>query len=128
MTGMQNIETAIGHDHLFVVCLGLLHQSNEMPFFDNPLRNRLLLAHGMADLGNTDCCRTQLANHYASSHIGKNGCVSQFLTSSHRRGKNRDHGITCTSDIENLTRTGRNMQRFTPLLKQSHPLFTPRNQ
>src|SRR4029453_5889459 len=73
-------------------------------------------------------CRSKFAHDNSATVIGNLGCFNGRRAADEPKREERNRGVACTRDIENLTSLRANVVRCIVLLKKHHPVFAQRDQ
>ncbi len=123
MTGVQNVETAVGHHHLLATQAGGLHGNLELGFGHDAKAGFLLGVERICQLHRADGGGPQLADHDAGGGVGQGTGLVQALAGGQRGGQGGDDGITGTGHVIHLVGLGRQVQLGLTFADQGHTVF-----
>src|SRR6516162_514533 len=73
-------------------------------------------------------CRSKFAHHYSAPVVGNLRRFNRSRAADEPKREERNRGVACTGDIENLTSLRTDVVRRVVLLKKHHPVFAQRDQ
>ena len=123
MPSVENVETPVGEDDLFVVCPGIINGQQQLVEGEHAALGALFTLDRPAQLRRADGSGTQFADHDTCSQVGQRDSVGKILAGGNGCGQGRDHGIAGTGDIEHFTGPGGQVQRRVPGAQQGHAML-----
>ncbi len=125
---MDNVEAAIGKDHLLPVGTGIIQCLQQLLDTQYSATAALRLLHGTTQLRRTDRRRAKLADHNTRRQVGQRDGQGQILARRQRRRQGRDHGIARAGHIKHFARPRGQVQCTLTLAQQRHALFAAGDQ
>ncbi len=110
MAGVQNIKTAVGHDHFLAMGLGLPDQLRHLFGIDHTPLHVLLGANGRLQFGDGGGGGPQFTDHHAGGEVGQSHGVLHGLVRGQSRGQYGNHRIPGTGHIKYLACPGWQMK------------------
>ena len=123
MTGVNNVETAVGKDHPLAPGAGVRDGHLQLFQGQGAALGALVLLHRPAQFRGADGGSAQLAHHDARGDIGQRHCLGQFRTRRHRGGQHGDHRVPGARDIVDLACHRRHVQFLLAGPQQGHAVF-----
>ncbi|MNE16374.1 hypothetical protein D3C80_1093160 [compost metagenome] len=128
MTGMENVEAAIGEHNLLVVRTGIVDSQQQLIEAQHPALRALFALDGPAQFGCADSSGTKLADHDASCQVGQAHGMGQLFTGGDSSGQRRNYRIAGTGDVKHFAGTGWQVQGRMVRAQQGHAVLATRNQ
>ena len=128
MSGVQDIETAIGHHDPLAVGTRVRDHREQLVFGQGATPRLIVFMQGTPQFRHADGRGAELADHDARRQVGQRGRLGQFGTGGERSRQGRDDGIAGTGDIEHLARTRPQVNGFLPRTDEGHAVLAPGNQ
>ncbi len=128
MTGVENVETAVGEDDPFLVRARIVDRQQQLLQPQHAALGALFALNGTAQLGCADGRSAQLADHDARGQIGQRYRMRQLFAGSDRRSQGRNHCIASAGHIEHFAGTRRQVQRLLIRTQQGHAMLATGHQ
>ena len=128
VTGVQEIETAVGHHDTFAVGARVGDCGEQFRLADHTVTGIVLLAQHAAQVGYGDGRGTELAHHDPGRQVGQCGRLRQRQPRRQPRREGRDHRVTGAGHVENLACPRRQVHRGLPRSHQAHPILATGDQ
>ncbi|RMP03935.1 hypothetical protein ALQ30_05662 [Pseudomonas syringae pv. persicae] len=128
MTGVKNVEAAIGEDDFFLVRARIIDRQQQLLQPQHAAFGTFFALNGAAQFRGADGCSTQLADHNACCQISQRHRMRQFLARSNRCRESGNYRVTGAGHIEHFASTGRQVQRLLIRTQQGHAVLTAGHQ